>query len=464
MVGAFLSEVGADPCLIGRQAITRGLARIEQWYCGDGWYTDGRPRAFDHYNGWAFHLYPALHAHLSGDQGLLDLYGERLSAFLTGYARTFGGDGSPLHQGRSLSYRFAAAGPLWMGALTGHTPLPPGQTRRLASGALRHFLDHGAADPDGLLSSGWHHSYPRMIQSYSGPASPYWASKGFIGLLLPAGHPEWIAVEQPAPAERADDVHPLRRPGWLIQSTAADGLVRVHNHGSDNQPDNQLIADDPLYARLAYSTSTGPVFDQHPDNHFGLVIDGVPTERGRVQPLGTGQGWAASVHRPLAGAKELAGVTITSAVFAHGAGEVHVHLVSGATPGTEVQHSGWAVAGQELAAGVDADGTAAWCTAEIPDSHALTSAARSSYGFDLATTRAAVGGTAYGDCAAFPVLSGRTGAGPSLFACQVALSRRPSAAGEIQLTIDGNRVVVTFPDAYFVATLTTTAIVVATHP
>jgi hypothetical protein len=462
MVGAFLAEVRADTCHTGRQAVARGLARIDQWYCGDGWYTDGRPRAFDHYNGWAFHLYPVLHAHLSGDQGLLDLYGERLSTFLSGYALTFGGDGSPLHQGRSLSYRFAAAAPLWMGALTGYTPLPPGQTRRLASGVLRHFLDHGATDPEGLLSLGWHHPYPPMIQPYSGPASPYWASKGFVGLLLPADHPEWTVPEQPAPAEGADAVHPLPHPGWLIQTTAADGLVRVHNHGSDDQPDDQVIADDPLYARLAYSTGTGPTFTQDPDNHFGLVIGGVPTQRGRIQPLGTGPGWAASAHRPRAEAEEVPGATITSIVFAHGADEVHVHLVSGASPGTEVRHSGWAVAGHELTKG--ADGTAAWCAAEIPDSHALSSTVRSSYGFTSATTRTVVGGTAFGDNAAFPVLSGWTNSGPSLFACQATLSRSRSLGRDLQVAVDGDRIVVTFPGAGFEARLTSGAVYVTAHP
>ncbi|GAA3547627.1 DUF2264 domain-containing protein [Kribbella ginsengisoli] len=441
MVGAFLSEVGADPRLAGKRAVSRGLARIEQWYRGDGWYTDGRPRAFDHYVGWAFHLYPALHAHLSGDQGLLDLYGERLSAFLTGYARMFGSDGAPLHQGRSLCYRFAATAPLWMGALTGHTPLPVGQTRRLASGALRHFLDHGAADPDGLLSLGWHHPWPPMIQSYSGPASPYWASKGFVGLLLPADHPEWTATERPAPVEEQDAVHPLGRPGWLIQSTAADGIVRMHNHGSDNQPGNQLIADDPMYARLAYSTGTGPVFDQDPDNHFGLVVSGVLTERGPIHPLGTGPGWAASAHRPRAGATDLSEVTITSVVFAHGADEVHVHLVSGAPSDTTVRHSGWAV------------------TERGPLSSVLLSLA----GFDSATTRTIVGGTAFGSHARMPVLSGRTRSEHTVFACQARLSGSAEPTRDVQLTLDADKVVVSIADARFEATLTTAAIHVTRH-
>lgn len=428
-VGGFLAETDGQDAA-AREAVARGLAKIEQWYLGDGWYTDGRPRAFDHYNGWAFHLYPVLHAHLSGDEELLERYGARLEAFLGGYAAAFGADGAPMHQGRSLSYRFAAAAPLWAGALTGRTPVSPGATRRLASGALRYFLDRDALDAEGLLTLGWHGPYPPAVQEYSGPASPYWASKGFLGLLLPADHPVWTDVEQPAPSERADAVLPLPRPGWLIQSTAADGVVRLHNHGSDDQPGDQVQPDNPLYARLAHSTVTGPVHDGPPDNHFGLVAAGVLSERGRIHPLGAGQGWAASAHQPRIGGAGMPGVRVVSLVVVNGADEVHAHLVTGAAPGTEVRHSGWAVAGTGVRA--HATGELAGVRAVDDDGNTLVSTLRGGTGLPAASTRAVTAGTAFGPEAAVPVLTGSTGTGPSLFVATARLSRaadNPEAAG-----------------------------------
>ena len=71
-VGGFLEAVGHEP-EASRKAIDRGLERIEQWYVGDGWYTDGARPAFDYYNGWAMHLYPVLHAWLADDADLLGL-------------------------------------------------------------------------------------------------------------------------------------------------------------------------------------------------------------------------------------------------------------------------------------------------------------------------------------------------------------------------------------------------------
>ncbi|WP_405868033.1 MULTISPECIES: DUF2264 domain-containing protein [unclassified Streptomyces] len=330
-VGGFLDEIGYET-EAARKAIERGLTRIEEWYVGEGWYTDGDGRKFDYYNGWAMHLYPVLHAWLADDAGLLDLYGGRLSRHLDDYARLFGGDGAPMHQGRSLTYRFATTVPLWLGALTGHTPLSPGETRRLASGALKYFLERDAVDSRGLLTLGWHGPNPAVLQGYSGPASPYWASKGFLGLLLPPDHPVWTAREEPGPAERSDALTALAPPNWLLQSTSSDGVVRLHNHGSED------VRYDPYYTRLAYSTVTEPA-----SSYDNSVIVGDDPSRTEIVPLGVGDGWVASRHTAGGGAR------VTSAVLARGAVEVRAHLVAGADPGTPVRVTGWA-AGEGLRA------------------------------------------------------------------------------------------------------------------
>ncbi|MFE2881710.1 DUF2264 domain-containing protein [Streptomyces sp. NPDC059272] len=322
-VGGFLQDVGHEVDA-SRKAIDRGLSRIEDWYVGDGWYTDGDGRKFDYYNGWAMHLYPVLHAWLSDDPRLLDLYGGRLERHLADYARLFGADGAPMLQGRSLTYRFATTAPLWLGALTGRTPLPPGETRRLASGALKYFLERDAVDADGLLTLGWHGPDEAFLQSYSGPASPYWASKGFIGLLLPPDHEVWTAKEEPGPAEREDAITPVAPANWLFQSTSSDGLVRLHNHGSED------VRYDPYYTRLAYSTVTAPS-----SSYDNSVIVGGDPSRTEIVPLGVGEGWAASRHTAGDGAH------VVSLVVAEGAVEVRAHLVVGPAAGTTVRVTGW---------------------------------------------------------------------------------------------------------------------------
>ncbi|KUO17455.1 DUF2264 domain-containing protein [Streptomyces dysideae] len=339
----FLASVGASH---NRDEIDAGLARLDDWYRGDGWYTDGDGRKFDYYNAWALHLYPVLWARIAGpraDPALVATHRTRLREFLDVHQYFFGSDGAPVHQGRSLTYRYAAAAPLWAGALAGATPMPPGRTRRLASGALKHFADREVPDEKGLLSLGWYRPFLPVTQPYSGPASPYWASKAFLGLLLPAGHPVWTAPEEPGPVDTADRQLALPAPGWLLHSTAADGIVRLVNHGSDRLPPPPATSQDsPHYTRFAYSTATAPETPRGPDNHIALLDDSGASVRGRIHPLYTRTRRAASWHTPRRPDGEL-DARITTAGVVHGPWEIRVHRVE-APAGFGVHEGGWAVA------------------------------------------------------------------------------------------------------------------------
>ncbi|MFT9480503.1 hypothetical protein [Streptomyces sp. Mo3] len=62
----------------------------------------------------------------------------------------------------------------------------------------------------------------------------------------------------PLAVEQGDFERALAAPGWLVSGTAADGVVRVVNHGGDHSDPARPHADDPGYARFAYSTHTAP--------------------------------------------------------------------------------------------------------------------------------------------------------------------------------------------------------------
>jgi hypothetical protein len=270
-------------------------------------------------------------------------HGARLREFLAVHQHFFGSDGAPVHQGRSLTYRFAAAAPLWAGVLAAATPLPPGRTRRLASGALRHFADRGVPDERDLLTLGWYRPFPPMTRRYSGPASPYWASKAFLGLLLPEDHPVWTAPEEPSPVGTGDRRPALSAPGWLLHSTAADGIVRLVNHGSDRLPPPPAPSEDnPHCTRFAYAGAAAPdTAGDAVDNQIALVApDGTASRRGRIHPLGAGGDGAASRHTAVL---EGAGHSVGTTSAVHGPWEVRVHRVEG-PPGTAVREGGWAPA------------------------------------------------------------------------------------------------------------------------
>ncbi|MFE6162657.1 DUF2264 domain-containing protein [Streptomyces sp. NPDC056486] len=355
-VAGFLESVGRGDAETAR-ARERALELLETWYRGQGWYADGDGRAFDHYNGWALHLYPTLDAHLADDQDQLNRHGPRLHEHLESFGLLFGADGAPIHFGRSLTYRFAAGASVALGAVTGQTPLTPGTSRRLLSGSLRYFLDRGSVGADGLLSLGWHGPHDATLQPYSGPGSPYWASKAFVGLLAPATHPLWTATEEPAPSESRDQVIALPAPGLLVQSTRGDGVVRLHNHGSDHARPHEAESaahEDPLYARQAYSTRTGPTARGNTaDNHIAVEVAGVRSARSRIHPLGAGRGdgwgWAASRHTPafVSGPPMVPGLRVESVTVARGRHELRVHRVVGAPHGARVTHTGWATGPEE---------------------------------------------------------------------------------------------------------------------
>jgi len=293
VVEQFLASVGGPWSPADMES---DLAAHESFARDGGWYCDGDERGYDHYAGWALHLYPILWSRMTGAQTLaatrLPEYRRRLDRYLLDGVRLVGADGAPLFQGRSLVYRFAAAAPFWAGALAGTTALAPGLLRRAASGIVKHFADHGAPDAEGLLTMGWYHPWPRMAQRYSGPGSPYWAAKGMLGLALPADHPVWTDVERPLPVEEADQLAVVEAPGWALSATGFDGVVRVYNHGTDHARPGDRTGDSPVYARLAYSTATAPLMDDggwaDPLDQSVVLLDeqGRATHRSGFQTLG----------------------------------------------------------------------------------------------------------------------------------------------------------------------------------
>ncbi|MFR9725561.1 DUF2264 domain-containing protein [Streptomyces sp. MS19] len=380
--------------------LDRTIALTDQWYAGDGWYSDGLSggahRNYDHYNGWAMHFYPLWFCRILGPDappGLLDRYRSRLRRFLTDQAHLVGANGSPLIQGRSLTYRFAALAPVWTGALFDATPLQPGLTHRITDGMLQHFLDHGAVNAEGLLTIGWHHAFPRIAQVYSGPASPYWASKGFAGLLLPPDHPVWTTPHAPLPVEQSDFTRPLTAPGWTAAGTVADGVVRVVNHGSDHADPARLVSDDPVYARLAYSTHTAPGMPVDPtggplDSTVTLVdADGRAAHRRPLERLlatdrtGISRSrahWPADeVWDPFGGpdTDHHLGPWLTVASVLHGPVEIRLARTDPATPRDHDEALTLRIGGWPLTGDGQCQAQTAWATVTRPDGLSSTVAA-----------------------------------------------------------------------------------------
>ncbi|WP_166998798.1 DUF2264 domain-containing protein [Paramicrobacterium fandaimingii] len=292
VVQTFLRSVGGP---WSQRDIDDDLARHDSYRRQGGWFSDGDGRAFDHYAGWAMHLYPVLWARMAGASeinGVEEATDVRaLDEYIQDARHLVGADGSPLIQGRSLIYRFAAAAPFWAGVIAEVPSTSPGALRHAAEKIVRHFDDRGAPNSEGVLTMGWHNEWRQLAQSYSGQGSPYWAAKGLLGISLPADHPVWQSPAEPLPAEERDFTRFISAPQWAVSGTADDGIVRVANHGTSRDDDDALVGDSPLYTRLGYSTATSSLLDdraweQPLEQSLALVdSDGRATHRSALESL-----------------------------------------------------------------------------------------------------------------------------------------------------------------------------------
>jgi len=244
------------------ERVEADLTRIDQFYLGDGWYSDGKSaapsrdgRLGDYYVPMAFHFYGLLYARLEGgvDPVRAARYVERARIFAQEFIHWFAADGAALPFGRSLTYRFAQVA-FW-GALA-FAPVEAFPWPVIKGIYLRHlrwWLRQPLFSETGLLTIGY--AYPNLImaESYNSSGSPYWAMKAFLPLALPQEHPFWQADEAPLPPRPA--VRTVRGAGFVMSTIGAARDVVALNAG---QPVENWPRHAPQkYSKFAYSNRFG---------------------------------------------------------------------------------------------------------------------------------------------------------------------------------------------------------------
>ena len=243
------------------------LARLDEFYVGDGWYADGVSGNRDYYVPMAMHYYGLLHNRLSdgGDQTYATRYAERARLFAPQFAAWFAPGGAALPFGRSLTYRFAQ-GAFWGACAYAGIPARPwGEMKHLLLQHLRWWFRQPVFSETGLLTIGY--TYPNLLiaDNYNAPGSPYWALKAFLPLALSDTHPFWRAEETP-PAPVAISVQPRARQ-VLLCDAARDHVFSLNGHSIPNW--NPRFATE-KYAKFSYSTAFG----------FGVAVGGAAPSDG----------------------------------------------------------------------------------------------------------------------------------------------------------------------------------------
>ncbi|GAA2897740.1 DUF2264 domain-containing protein [Microbacterium esteraromaticum] len=451
MAEAFIRHSGGDASGLHGE---RNVARVEGWYLGDGWYTDGPAHAVDYYNAWAIHPYLWAWYRMTDRTQTADgqRHLERLAQFVDGMPSFIAADGAMVHFGRSLTYRTAALAPLWCAEISGISPFAPARTRELATSVLDGFVRHGVG-ADGQLRLGWYDEYLPAMQDYSGFGSPYLAGIGFLGLSLPSGHRVW--TEPDAPAARQAATRSFDGTGLTLSTAGGDAPVVLVNHGSDHaelpvQDHGIRDVDDPHYASFAYSTHTAPeVGDgwlEAVDGHITLFdAEGRPSRRVKLRGR-TQQGpLSASVHYPQVDGRLLPGTCIVTASVVNRGTEVRAHLVIAPQEHDRIREGSFALAGPEPLA---QDVTARRAQAAVANGvHRV--ALTGLHGWDDGDVVAHHGTNAMGEHSAIPILTARRDRGETVHVAVhqiLSADEDPSAAlAGLDVTVDGTAVRVEWP-------------------
>ncbi len=230
------------------------LDRLDEFYLGDGWYSDGDTPQRDYYIPFAMHYYALIYATYAreNDAERVQRYRDRARAFAQDFIHWFASNGSSIPYGRSLTYRFAQ-GAFWGSlAFANIEALPWGVIKGLFLRHIRYWSQQPIFNSDGTLSIGYNYPNLNMAEQYNSPGSPYWAMKFFLPLAIPDPHPFWQAEELPLPdlAREKYQEHPhmiLTRDATNSQVVALAGGQSAPwaRHGGEK------------YAKFAYSTAFG---------------------------------------------------------------------------------------------------------------------------------------------------------------------------------------------------------------
>ncbi|MFD0695812.1 DUF2264 domain-containing protein [Paenibacillus sp. GCM10027628] len=182
-----------------RMRVDFALKQHEQWYLGDGMYSDGPEYHADYYN--SFVIQPMLVDIIERVGGEADDWAQMKAPILTRaqrYAaileRSISPEGTFPVTGRSLAYRFGAFQLLAQIALRGELPaeVNPAQVRCALSTVIRRLIEApGTFDESGWLQIGLCGHQPELGEHYISTGSLYLCSAVFLPLGIPAEDAFW---------------------------------------------------------------------------------------------------------------------------------------------------------------------------------------------------------------------------------------------------------------------------------
>ena len=229
MEESFLMYVGAD---YDAYRIKMALAKIEEWYIGDGIYSDGPSFAFDYYNSYviqpmyleclemisarqpnnSYLVFSKTNDKLRGAKNRLQEVRKRMQKWSVILERFISPEGTFPVVGRSIPYRMATLQPLALLAWRKQLPkeLHEGQVRSAITAVANRMFYGQPTNPakntpalsknynaGGFLTIGFVGPHPNVADWYTNNGSLYMTSLAFMALGLPETDSFWTS-----PAEK----------------------------------------------------------------------------------------------------------------------------------------------------------------------------------------------------------------------------------------------------------------------
>jgi hypothetical protein len=216
IIEAFLLSIGEnfDP-----MRIDLAIRKTNEWYVGDGWYSDGVNFHFDYYNSYV--IQPMLTDILEvwtktgkAKREEYDLALKRMQRYSDFMERLISPEGTFPAFGRSVTYRMAAFQPLAQVALLEKLPegLTNGQVRAALTAVMKKvFSMPGTFSEKGWLQLGFAGHQPNIADSYSNNGSMYLTSLVFLPLGLAENHDFWTAKPETWTSVKAWNGQPFKK-------------------------------------------------------------------------------------------------------------------------------------------------------------------------------------------------------------------------------------------------------------
>ncbi len=211
LIETFLSTVSND---YDKYRIQIGLRKINEWYVGDGWYSDGPGFAFDYYNSFVIQpMYVEALQVLNGNKKGITVNNKelaraekRLQRYGILLERMISPEGAFPVFGRSITYRLGTMQALSMLAWQQKLPseLTEGQVRSALTAVMkRMYASDDNFNEKGFLTLGFTGQQTDIADVYTNNGSLYMTTLAFLPLGLPADHSFWTSPAEDWTSKKA---------------------------------------------------------------------------------------------------------------------------------------------------------------------------------------------------------------------------------------------------------------------